>query len=384
MTALRTTRQRRVLVLTVVLACLSSAVRHAVALPRFDNAWPERAAVLERAESALERGDAIAALDDFERAAMMLHARDAEMGLIRAALQDGQYRRALGFAAHTAGGHLEAADAAALYAWLLRMGGQPAQAERVLDDARRRTPADAVANAVASAFGAPLPVAIGALLEPPHRMAPWPSAPSGQLPVPPAARMVGGAVLLDDGHAAIAPLMALPASSDTKVWVRNGLGQSREAVVDRSNAALESAGVAVLRLKARLNPGDRPAAAAREPFAGAPGYALQFSDGGAPAWPWLHQGFFGSADGSTGKRRLGFAVDGGLPGAAVLDAAGRLVGITLGEADRPRVWVPATTWRDLAPHAFAPTEAPATRALASPDMVYEAGMRIALQVLAVD
>ena len=347
--------------------------------------------MLARAEATLKRGDAPSALDDFERAAMMLHAPDAELGLIRAALQDGQYRRALGFAAHTAGGHLEAVEAAALYAWLLRIGGQNAQADRVLTEARARSPGDAVAGAVAAAFEAALPVASGVLLEPPHRMAPWPVMQASQPPVPPDARFVGGAVLLDDGDAAITPLAVLPASADARLWVRNGLGQTSEAVLDRSNAALESAGVAVLRLKAMLAPGGHPAAAAREPFAGAPGYALQFAITGAAAWPWLHQGFFGGVDrdthgsvvGNAGRRRLGFATDAAAPGAAVLDAAGRLVGITLPPGPgRPTTWLPAAAWQVLAAPvagAGASAEAPA---LTAPDMVYEAGLRIALQVLA--
>ena len=80
----------------------------------------ERAALLDAAEAALARGDTEAALAGFERAAGMLHAPDTEMGLVRSQMQAGQYRRALAFAAHTAGAHLEAPAASALYAWLLR------------------------------------------------------------------------------------------------------------------------------------------------------------------------------------------------------------------------------------------------------------------------
>ena len=133
---------------------------------------PQRVALLQRAQSELERGDATQALDDFERAAMMLHAADAELGLIRAAMQDGQYRRALAFCAHTAGEHTDDADGGALYAWLLRIGGQGALATQVLADTRAHTPADATAAAVASAFQAPSPSAAGILLSPLHRMAP--------------------------------------------------------------------------------------------------------------------------------------------------------------------------------------------------------------------
>ncbi|HEX7687267.1 MAG TPA: hypothetical protein VF453_06155, partial [Burkholderiaceae bacterium] len=107
--------------LAALLCTGSSALAH-----DDDPPSPARAALVAHAEDELARGHAAAAMDDFERAGQMQHTPDAEMGLIRAELQDGQYRRALAFCAHTAGEHLEAADGGALYAWLLRMGGQDA------------------------------------------------------------------------------------------------------------------------------------------------------------------------------------------------------------------------------------------------------------------
>lgn len=342
-----------------------------------------------RAQSLLERGDVAGALDDFERAAMMQHAPDAEMGLVRAALQDGQYRRALAFAAHTAGGHLTAADAGALYAWLLRMGGQRALAERVLADTLTRVPGEPVSSAVFAAFAAPLPLATGLLLQPPHRMAPWPTMLGGQPPPLAGTRLVSGAALVGEGSVAVAPLAALRGLNPSRLWVRNGLGQTTEVAIDRTNATLESAGIALLRLKAALDPGALPPADLREPFAGTPGYALQFADTGDSTWPWLRQGFLGGPDLGSGRRRLGFDADGGTQGAAVLDAGGRLVGLTLREAGQPTTWLPAAAWRALAiappaAQASAPAAPTVPRVLVAPDVIYEAGLRIALQVLAAD
>jgi len=345
---------------------------------------PERVALLARAESELARGDTAASLDDFERAAMMLHAPDAEMGLLRAALQDGQYRRALAFCAHTAGAHLEATDASALYAWLLRAGGQPAVADRVLAETGARAPDDVVVRAVADAFAKPLPVASSVLLKLPHRMAPWPVMLAGQPPVPAAARLVVGAVLVGDGSTALAPAESLGSVSGQKLWVRNGLGQTTTATVDRSDKALEALGVAVLKLSARLDPG---AAAAKvppaTPFAGSPGYIVQFAASGDAAWPWLRQGFFGSNDGTAGLRRLGFSDAGGSPGAAVLDRQGRLVGLSLRAASGEALWMPMALWKV----GGEPGAAPAPTGLPSimaPDAIYEGGMRLALQVIAAD
>ena len=97
----------------------------------------EREALLAQAERELARGDAASAIGVLDRAAMMLHAADTEMALVRAYLQAGEYRRALAFCAHTAGAHRETAEPSALYAWLLHLGGQSAFARRTLAEARR-------------------------------------------------------------------------------------------------------------------------------------------------------------------------------------------------------------------------------------------------------
>ena len=341
---------------------------------------PQRVALLQRAQSELEGGDANAALDDFERAAMMLHAADAELGLIRAAMQDGQYRRALAFCAHTAGEHTDDADGAALYAWLLRIGGQGELAARTLADARALAPGDAVAAAVEVAFATTPPVATGLLREPSHRMAPWPVTANDQAPPPATARFASNAVLVDDGAAALLPLSALPSGAGARLWVRNGLGQATAASVEAADASLAAHGLARLRLQSRLSTGASKASDARAPFAGSPGYAMRFGSGNEPAWPTLAQGFLGSFVGDADVRRLGFDA---APGAAVLDAKGVLVGIASGTVDGQVAWVPlAAIGRAAAPPAQdATSPARPGLALVAPDEIYEAGLRRVLQVL---
>jgi hypothetical protein len=334
---------------------------------------PQRVALLQRAQAELERGDAAQALDDFERAAMMLHAADAELGLIRAAMQDGQYRRALAFCAHTAGEHTDDADGGALYAWLLRIGGQGELAARVLADVRAQAPGDPVAAAVAAAFRESPPVASGLLLQPLHRMAPWtPESPSA---APASARFVSNAVLVDDGTAALAPLRALERVTHARVWVRNGLGQAAEAEIDAGDATA-ARGLVRLRLHQPLPVAASHQAAGRPPFAGSPGFAMQFGDGSAPAWPMLTQGFLGTLAGHGKARKVGFAA---APGAPVLDAHGALVGITLATMDGPPMWLPLA---EAAPSPESTSPPRAAPALAAPDEIYEAGLRRALQVLA--
>jgi hypothetical protein len=335
---------------------------------------PQRVALLARAQAELERGDATAALDDFERAAMMLHAADAELGLIRAAMQDGQYRRALAFCAHTAGEHTDDADGGALYAWLLRIGGQGELAQRALAQARAQAPDDAIAAAVQAAFAVRAPAATGILRESAHRMAPWPVVPGAQSAPPATARFAGNAALVDDGATALLPSM--PLAAHARVWVRNGLGQTTEAVPDRSDAALEARGWLRLQLRSALPVGASLQSAGRAPFAGSPGYALQFGAGAEPAWPMLTQGFLGDPLHDSDVRKLGF---GSAAGAPVLDARGALIGVALASSDAQSTWLPLS----------AITAAPATAAaqasgLVAPDAIYEAGLRRTLQVLVVD
>lgn len=339
---------------------------------------PQRVALLQRAQAELERGDAAQALDDFERAAMMLHAADAELGLIRAAMQDGQYRRALAFCAHTAGEHTDAADGSALYAWLLRIGGQEALARQSLADMRAHAPGDAVAAAVESAFGATPPVAAGVLLQPLHRMAPWAVDLDPETPLPASARFVSNGVLVDAGTAALVPQPALERVAHARLWVRNGLGQTVAVELDRGNDALTARGLARLTLRSALPVGPSRQAAGRPPFAGSPAYSLQFGDGSAPAWPMLTQGFLGRPAGDTGLRQVGFA---STPGAAVLDSHGALIGITLASTHGPATWTPLPA----APTPESPAASPVPHpglVLTAPDEIYEAGLRRALQVLA--
>jgi hypothetical protein len=341
---------------------------------------PRRVALLASAQAELERGDASAALDDFERAAMMLHAADAELGLIRAAMQDGQYRRALAFCAHTAGEHVDETDGGALYAWLLRVGGQGEQASRTLADVRAHAPGDALADAVAHAFAASPPVAGGVLLQPLHRMAPWPVLLDAQSPPPAAARFASNAVLVDDGTSALVPLASLPARVPARLWVRDGLGRTTAATVDASDAMLSAHGLARLVLRARLPVGASRIATDRAPFAGSPGYAMQFGAGDGPAWPALTQGFLGNLVGDTDVRRLGFDAS---TGAAVLDAKGALVGIVSTTAGGEARWVPLAAVTRAQASPTAPPAAPARPGLAlvAPDEIYEGGMRRVLQVL---
>jgi tetratricopeptide (TPR) repeat protein len=354
------------------------------------DAMPQRTAMLQRAEAELLRGDAAAAIESFDRAAMMLHAPDTEMGLVRAYMQAGEYRRALAFCAHTAGAHREAAAPGALYAWLLQAGGQNEQAQRTLKEALGRHPSDVVLLQAQATLATRQPVTNALLLAGSHRLAPQPVMQAG-LPAPTnAARVVSSGVLLPTAAGAaqhaLVPLHAVQDAS--ALWLRNGLGQTTQAEVAQR---FEDHGVALLRLLADLPVGDVDAAliaAPQDPFGGSPGYVVAFSNSASSdaAWPWLHAGFHGAAA-RSGDRPLGIDVPALSSGGLVLDSTGRLAGIALQGAQNKSVLLPISTLRSALPSASfsadaTPTPASAAATRMSADKAYERALRWSLQVIA--
>lgn len=364
---------------------------------------PERLAERERllvsGEAALARLQVRTAQDAFDRAALILHAADTEIALVRSYMQGGEYRRALAFGAHTAGAHLDVASGSALYAWLLHAGGQGAVAQRLLTEAQVRMPDNAVVRQVQLQLKSGAPIADGQLLSVPLRLAPYSSA--ARLPA--SAQVASSGVLLPSGRYALVPLAIVPRSA--KLWVRNGLGQISGATVAETFTAQ---GVALLRLASALPVPDGWQLARREAFAGSVGYVLEYPArpasaavkvNAAPAWPALHSGFLGAGtpESPNGEQRLlGIDMPAGPRGGVVFDAFGQLAGVALaasaGSADR---WVPMSQLQARLPlqaggkRAAAPALAKTSAVLApqSPlpktaaDAVYEMGLKTSLQFI---
>ena len=351
-------------------------------------------AVVAAAEQALVNGDTAAASAGFERAAAMQHDGAIELGLVRAALQAGDFREALAFCAHTAGAHADEPAAGAFYAWLLRAAGQPGEARRVLAQTQARAPHDPVVAATRQAFENEVPIAIGVLLAAPHRMAPQALMQGAQPALPDDARTVAAGVLLAGGQAALVPAAAIEGAR--RIWVRNGLGRATEAVLDGSTAqALLEHGVTLLRLPEPL-PSGATALAPRDPFAGSPGFVIGYPPAAdsVPAWPTLREGFLGAADGREGLRKLGIEWPTALHGGPVFDAAGRLAGVALrGAAQGPAAsgpqsasMLPVSMFRALALGLPGRSPAPPATVGAMPgriaaDAAYEQALTVALQVI---
>ncbi len=343
--------------------------------PEREQRQRERSALLARGEASLARGNVEAALGAFERAALMQHAADTEMALVRAYMQGGEYRRAVSFSAHTAGAHRQVIAGAVLYAWLLSQGGQHDAAQRLLDTAAQAHSPDPLLREARHLIATPAELPRGELVQPPVRLAPY----SVGVDVPRGARITASGVLVDRGRRALVPLAALHEARTR--WVRNGLGQVARASVERRIARL---GIAVLRLDPALPGSAALATAERDPFPGSPGYAVEYTraDHAVPAWPRLRIGFHGmGVDGDPEARLLGIDLPAGPRGGPVFDAAGRLAGIAIAHASgRDRTVMVSALRREL--NGVIAAAAPAAAQHRAPlDEIYEAALPVTLQLI---
>jgi tetratricopeptide (TPR) repeat protein len=337
----------------------------------------QRAALLAAGERALAEGNADAASALFEQAGFIKHAADAELGLIRSFMQQGEYRRALAFAAHTAGAHPDVAAGSALYAWLLHVGGQARIATMVVDRARARRPDDHLLIDTQALLAAARPRPAAALLEPPARFAPFSPASSA---LPAAASVRGSGVLVDGGRRAFTAASAV--ASAKRVWVRNGRGQVGSVHVTRIEATL---GLAVLELAEPIGV-STPMPIGRDPFPGSPGYLVEYPQaaGAEPTWPLMRIGFLGAATTDAGIYALGIEVPAGPRGGPVFGSTGQWIGLAVAHGSKPDTLVLASQLRRLLADVVPDTRAQAatTSATAAADEVYERALPIAVEVIA--
>ena len=336
-----------------------------------------RAELLTEAESALSRMEVDKAELLFDRASNMLHAADTEIGLVRTYMQGGAYRRALAFGAHTAGVHLDVIGGSALYAWLLQMGGQTVVAQRLTTEALARQPNSGFMQTVAKQLQSGKPLAEEALLAPPTRLAPY----GDKVDLPAKARVVGSAVLLADGKEALVPLALLPTSD--KVWVRNGMGQLSKARIKQRHAAL---GIAVLTLSRSLPVAEGLLSHNGPVFPGSAGYAIEYMTNptAVASWPMLNIGFLGVPVGNSRQLALGLELKDNSGGGPVFDAAGRLLGLAVpGNARAPTMLVSTEDLQKVLGQPMAPPAPSGPAARAQLDLMYEASLRVALQLITV-
>ena len=333
----------------------------------------ERAVWLARGEALLLAGDAEAAEQAFDRAALLLHAPDTESSLVRSYMQAGHYRRALAFAAHTAGAHREMPAATALYAWLLHAGGQTHIAAERLESALAASPRHPTLVAARAGLAQHWPLPGPELLQAPVRLAPY-----GTASLPVGLSVLATGTLIDSGQHALVPAAVL--GEATEFWLRNGLGQTRRATLMTLWATLD---VALLRLDAPLPLPASLRSALRAPHAGSPAYNVQFAFGPSTeaAWPLLRQGFMGRTLGTEELPLLGIDMPAGPGGGPVFDARGALVGMALPGRDGRARLMPLQALQVVVGDKFdaAPISGPSMPAAV--DEVYETSLQVAVQLI---
>lgn len=351
-------------------ALVAATVRAGDARPQREN---ERLALLARGEAALGALDPARALAAFEQAARISHSADTEMAIVRSYMQAGEYRRALSFAAHTAGAHIDETGGAALYAWLLHAGAQEAVARKLLAQALERAPGEPLLGQVAFQLRHPWPIAAGPLLRAPARLAPYGESKG----LPAGAAVVASATLAFDGSRALVPASTLVRGA--RYWVRNGLGRLTQARPDPSPSAH---GLALIRLAVPLaGPGLQAASGAV--FPGSIAYAVEFAPqtDATPAWPLMKAGFVGAASGDGATRALGVELPrGSARGGPVFDAGGRLIGVASGTAAGDMLVPAALLRQSFGDGLFAAAPTGPARPSA-PDGIYEPALGQALQLI---
>lgn len=378
-----------------------------------------RADLLAQAEGELAQGNAQSAEKTLDRAAGMLHAADTEMGLVRAYMQAGDYRRALSFAAHTAGAHPEDISGLGLYAWLLHLGGQPAVARQLLDQtlaqvrpSQREAPSVRLLAEVSQRLQAQQLALDGTLLQPPMRLAPMPH---GAVPTE-QARVAGAAWLLPDGQHALLPLVAMPMDAPgTRLWLRNGLGRTVQATPEK---AFPDIGLRLVHLREPLaDPKDEAVAALwqvppRDAFPGTPAVVMSHarSAQASAAWPLLSVGFLGAPVPApafaaapvpapatqpatqpapqpmpqpvpVSWRRLGIPLPEGQGAGPVLDMSGRLLGLAVPVSDGAQLVVPISRLRQVVGERFGQVASEPTGQRQPVDQLYEGLLRATLQAI---
>lgn len=356
-----------------------------------------RRALLDEAEALLAQGHAGLALETFERAALLLHAADTELGIVRAHMGLGDYRRALSFGAHAAGAHRDLPAGMALYAWLLHLGGQAVVAKRLLDAAFEAHPDSAPIAQARERLSSPWPQPGPAMLQGPWRTAPFAHAQGAAWTTEgcrgdaPGGLVVGTATLMPAGDAAWVPSALLPAGPAT-LCLRDGLGRTVPATTDGPGPMPL---LTRLRLSVPLGPAPQTLSL-REPFAGSPGSMVEYAPDatGAAAWPLTRQGFFMGQPGTGSLRRLGLDAPVGPRGGPVFDRAGHLAGIAVTDDDGRALLVAAAALPGMAARspgfaqpsgmpAASPAVQGATPLMAGLDLGYERALRIALQLIVI-
>jgi tetratricopeptide (TPR) repeat protein len=279
----------------------------------------ERRALLVGAEALLSELNGHAALALFEKAALISHSPDTEIGIVRAYLQNGAYPSALSFCAHAAGAHEESIESTALYAWLLRIGGYKEHAIKLLDTAGKRNPDDSLIASLRTHVDMALPLTGPLFAKTPVRFLPYAGNLSGKV----RAQSLGSGLLLNDGKRLLV-LTAVLGGTSNRFWIRAGLGKISKAEVLSSENYFS-----VLQLHQPIEHRSELTFAAKPPFPGSIAFSVQYRARALKtlAWPVLDSGFVGNPGSVGSSRSLEINHGGNTWGGPVFDQSGRIIGL---------------------------------------------------------
>lgn len=303
---------------------------------------------LEAAAQALRAGDAARAASIYETLSQQGESLEAELGLVRASLQAGEFRKAVSFANLTAGEHPESAEAQALLAYLNDRTGRTEQALATLKALESARPDEWIPVAIHAEIlvDRSAPDQALALLQswnarhpnaPPlelTRVKAWlatsfqPLALNGH-------RIVGSGngVAIDGGRTVLTYAPVVPARA-TDVLVRNGVGRVAHARLERAGASGD-----LIRLRL-IEPFPASASVPLDQVSSPEGVRFCFALGfGTPrnpsaAYPAIAPGLVFRADtGVGGLMQITSALGADQDGAPIFDARGKLIGLALGAGD---------------------------------------------------
>jgi hypothetical protein len=325
---------------------------------------------LDSARRALERGDSAGALAMYEQLANQTVSGQVELGLIRAAIQAGEFRKAVAFADHLTVDHRDVVEGLALGAFLQDRIGRTEVALKQLDGLQAREPNhfSPVAARVEILIDRALPAEAQKRLQAwskkhpgaakdadflrlqarvdqvagrPVRTLDLAAASSGTWPAPPFRPMTaagarplpaGNGVVVDEGTR-ILTLGSIAARGSGRFLIRNARGEVRIA---RRNAPAGGE-TAYLELEQAYPKGW---SLTRERVATAEGVRFCFvfgfsAPGGPPAYPGFATGILLRPDtGVLRTMQITSALTPGHAGSPLFDPYGRLIGLALGASSR--------------------------------------------------
>ena len=309
---------------SVALALLATQVGAATSAPMS----------LESARRALAAGDAAAAVEIYDSLTQQGESLEAEIGLVRASLQAGQFRKAISSATVTASEHTESSEAVALLAYVHDRAGYTEQALKALKQLRADRPDDLIASAALATVLMDRGGKVSAADQAASRK--WPRPAFQEFPIGKARVLAGGnGVVVDGGQHVLTYSAVLPKAAKS-IYVRNGLGKVRRVVRESGDQRGE-----LVRLKI-TEPYPASWALANDQIVSADGarfcFAFGYSASASPegSFPAISPGTVFRADaGVGGLMQVTTAQGAGNIGSPVFDPRGRLLGLTVGPGDIP-------------------------------------------------